>query len=67
VCQTVRLVSLKATEEDARLLEALQERWGLSISDTIRHCLRDTMRRAHSSRRKANQQAGLQGAGQKTA
>jgi hypothetical protein len=63
----MKVVSLKATEEDTRLLEALQERWGLSISDTLRMCMRDTMRRSHSRKRKAGQQAGLQEDGQKAA
>jgi hypothetical protein len=58
--KTLRVISLKATEEDTRLLEALQKRWGLSVSDTLRMCMRDVVRRSHSRKRKTGQQDGLQ-------
>jgi hypothetical protein len=55
---TIKHISLKATQEDVSLLEAIQQRWGLSQSDALRFCMRDTLRRAHSRKRKAAQQPG---------
>jgi hypothetical protein len=64
MAHTVKLVSFKANEEDVARLQAVQERWGLSQSDALRYALRNTLRRAHSRRKKQNQKA-VQEDGQK--
>jgi hypothetical protein len=57
MAMTVKNISFKANEEDISLLQAIQQRWNVSQSDAIRFCMRDTLRRAHSRRRKAQRAA----------
>jgi hypothetical protein len=57
---TVKSISFKASAEDVRRLEEMQQRWGLSQSDALRFALHDTLRRAHSRKKKAAQRAAQQ-------